>query len=106
MVSSPSFSPVNEYDTGPAAVSRLYHLDLYGYRMRATWHQWVRRPGGIRQRRRAGWPERAATVLPERFLLIEIETVGSNYPRLRFVPTPDADEWMDRFERLRSDFAT
>src|SRR3954469_24867579 len=30
VVSSPSFSLVNEYDTGPAvAVSRLYHLDLY-----------------------------------------------------------------------------
>ena len=44
------------------------------------------------------WPERAATALPERFLLIEIETVGPGSRRLRFVPIPD-DEVSDRPDR-------
>jgi tRNA A37 threonylcarbamoyladenosine biosynthesis protein TsaE len=52
------------------------------------------------------WPERATTVLPERFLLIEIENVESGHRRLRFVPFPDDDVWLDRFQRLRSDLAT
>src|SRR5215208_5000208 len=34
VVSSPSFSLVNEYDTGsPAEVPRLYHIDLYRLRV-------------------------------------------------------------------------
>ena len=108
VVSSPSFSLVNEYDTGPAAVSRLYHLDLYrlqdeGDMASIGFGDLVASDRGVVL---VEWPERAATILPERFLLIEIETIGSDYRRLRFVPTPDDGEWMDRFERLRSDFAT
>ena len=108
VVSSPSFSLVNEYDTGPAAaVSRLYHLDLYrlqdeGDLASIGFDDLVASAGSVVL---VEWPERAATVLPERFLLIEIETVGSDYRRLRFVPTHDDDHWMDRFERLRSNLA-
>jgi tRNA threonylcarbamoyladenosine biosynthesis protein TsaE len=109
VVSSPSFALVNEYDTGPAsAVSRLYHLDLYrlqdeGDLASIGFDDLVASTGGVVL---VEWPERAATVLPERFLLIEIEAVGSNYRRLRFVPGPDDDVWMHRFARLRSDLAT
>jgi tRNA threonylcarbamoyladenosine biosynthesis protein TsaE len=108
VVSSPSFTLVNEYDTGPAAaVSRLYHLDLYrlhdeGDLASIGFDDLVASTAGVVL---VEWPERAATVLPERFLLIEIEAVGSNYRRLRFVPSPDDDVWMHRFDHLRSDLA-
>jgi tRNA threonylcarbamoyladenosine biosynthesis protein TsaE len=108
VVSSPSFSLVNEYDTDPElAVSRLFHLDLY-------------RLGGESDLASIGfddlmasadgvmlveWPERAAAVLPERFLLIEIEPLGPGDRCLRFVPSSDDDVWMDRFARLRSALA-
>ncbi len=108
VVSSPSFSLVNEYDTESAgAVSRLIHLDLY--RLRAEddlasigFDDLMASADGVML---VEWPERAARVLPERFLLIEIEAVGSSHRRLRFVPSPDDDSWLDRFRRLRSDLA-
>jgi tRNA threonylcarbamoyladenosine biosynthesis protein TsaE len=109
VVSSPSFTLVNEYDTGPAvAVSRLYHLDLYrlhdeGDLASIGFDDLVASTGGVVL---VEWPERAVTVLPERFLLIEIETVGSDNRRLRFVPSPDDEVWTHRFARLHSDPAT
>jgi tRNA threonylcarbamoyladenosine biosynthesis protein TsaE len=108
VVSSPSFSLVNEYDTELAgAVSRLFHLDLYRLRgeddlASIGFDDLIASAAGVML---VEWPERAATVLPERFLLIEIETVGSDHRRLRFVPSPDEDAWMDRFQRLRTDLA-
>ena len=108
VVSSPSFSLVNEYDTKLAvAVSRLFHLDLYRLRSEDDlasigFDDLTASADGVVL---VEWPERAATVLPERFLLIEIETVGSGHRRLRFVPSPDDDAWLDRFQRLRSDLA-
>jgi tRNA threonylcarbamoyladenosine biosynthesis protein TsaE len=109
VVSSPSFSLVNEYDTTSAvAVSRLFHLDLY--RLRAGedlasigFNDLMASADGVML---VEWPERAATVLPERFLLIEMETVGFSQRRMRFVPSPDDDVWLDRFQRLRSNLAT
>ena len=105
VVSSPSFSLVNEYDTKSAvAVSRLFHLDLYRLRdedeiASIGFDDLIASADGVVL---VEWPERAATVLPERFLLIEIETVGSGQRRLRFVPSPEDDAWLDRFQRLRS----
>jgi len=105
VISSPSFSLVNEYDTGLAtAVTRLFHLDLYRLRgeddlASIGFEDFVAPADGVTL---VEWPERAATMLPERFLLIEIDTVGSNSRRLRFVPVPDDDAWTCRITSLRS----
>jgi tRNA threonylcarbamoyladenosine biosynthesis protein TsaE len=108
VVSSPSFSLVNEYDTRlAAAVTRLYHLDLYRLRGEEDlasigFEDFVAPADGVTL---VEWPERAATALPDRFLLIEIETVGSDIRRLRFVPVPDDDVWTCRIENLRGHLA-
>ncbi len=104
-ISSPSFSLVNEYDTGLATtVTRLFHLDLYRLRgeddlASIGFEDFVAPAEGVTL---VEWPERAATMLPERFLLIEIETVGFDSRRLRLVPVPDDDAWTCRIESLRS----
>ena len=109
VVSSPSFSLVNEYDTRLAsAVSRLYHLDLYRLRSEGDlatigFEDFVAPADGVTI---VEWPERAGTALPERFLLVEIETVGSDSRCLRFVPVPDDDVWTWRIESLRSRLAS
>lgn len=108
VVSSPSFSLVNEYDTGlTTAVTRLYHLDLYRLQgedelASIGFDDFVAPTDGVTI---VEWPERAATALPERFLLIEIETVGSDSRRLRFTPAPDDETWTCRIESLRSHLA-
>jgi tRNA threonylcarbamoyladenosine biosynthesis protein TsaE len=109
IVSSPSFSLVNEYDTGLAtAVTRLYHLDLYRLRGEVDlasigFDDFMAPADGITL---VEWPERAATALPERFLLIEIETVGPSSRRLRFVPIPNDETSIRRIENLRSHFGS
>ena len=105
VVSSPSFSLVNEYDTGlAAAVTRLYHLDLYRLQgeddlASIGFEDFMAPADGISL---VEWPERASTALPERFLLVEIETVGTGSRRLRFVAIPDDETWGRRIESLRS----
>jgi len=105
VVSSPSFSLVNEYYVDQAVtVSRLFHLDLYRLRDAGElasigFDDLVASAEGVTL---VEWPERAATVLPDRFLLIEILTVGSSHRLLRLVPSPDDGAWRDRLERLRS----
>jgi tRNA threonylcarbamoyladenosine biosynthesis protein TsaE len=108
VVSSPSFSLVNEYDTEPALpVSRLFHLDLYRLGEESDlasigFDDLMASADGVML---VEWPERAAAVLPEQYLLIEIEPVGPGDRRLRFVPSPDDGAWMDRFARLGSELA-
>ena len=107
VVSSPSFSLVNEYDPGiAAAVTRLYHLDLYRLRqeddLASIGFDDFAVPDAVTL---VEWPERAATALPDRFLLIEIETVGSESRRLRFVPVP-MTTWTYRIESLRTRLAS
>jgi tRNA threonylcarbamoyladenosine biosynthesis protein TsaE len=105
VVSSPSFSLVNEYDTGhAAAVTRLYHLDLC--RLRSAddlasigFDDFMAPADGITV---VEWPERASTALPERFLLVEIETIGSGSRRLRFIAIPDDEISGRRIESLSS----
>jgi len=103
VVSSPSFSLVNEYYVDQAVtVSRLFHLDLYRLRDAGElasigFDDLVASAEGVTL---VEWPERAATVLPDRFLLIEILTVGSSHRLLRLVPSPDDGAWRDRLERL------
>ena len=108
VVSSPSFSLVNEYDTGLASTtSRLYHLDLYRLRDEADlasigFDDLMAAADGVML---VEWPERAAAALPDRFLLIEIEPVGPESRRLRFVAGADDEIWMSRIERLDSHLA-
>jgi tRNA threonylcarbamoyladenosine biosynthesis protein TsaE len=105
VVSSPSFSLVNEYDTRlGAAVTRLYHLDLYRLRgeddlASIGFDDFMAPADGITL---VEWPERASTALPERFLLVEIETLGSGSRRLRFLSVPDDEVSRRRIESLRS----
>jgi tRNA threonylcarbamoyladenosine biosynthesis protein TsaE len=105
VVSSPSFSLVNEYDTRlGAAVTRLYHLDLYRLRgeddlASIGFDDFMAPVEGITL---VEWPERASTALPERFLLVEIETLGSGSRRLRFLSIPDDEVSGRRIESLRS----
>jgi tRNA threonylcarbamoyladenosine biosynthesis protein TsaE len=108
VVSSPSFSLVNEYDTEQPAVSRLFHLDLYrlgdeGDLASIGFDDLVASADGVML---VEWPERAVTALPERFLLIEIETVGSDNRHLRFIPIPNDGAWVERIERLHSHVAS
>ncbi|MCC2626483.1 MAG: hypothetical protein K0S14_133 [Thermomicrobiales bacterium] len=105
VVSSPSFSIVNEYETGLAAVvARLYHLDLYRLRSEDDlasigFDDFMPPADGIAI---VEWPERAPTALPERFLLIEIETIGAGSRRLRFTAIPEDEVWDRTFESLRT----
>jgi tRNA threonylcarbamoyladenosine biosynthesis protein TsaE len=109
VVSSPSFSLVNEYGTGgAAAVTRLYHLDLYRLQgeddlASIGFDDFMAPADGVTL---VEWPERASTALPERFLLVEIEPVGPGSRRLRFSATPDDEISTHRFESIRSQFGS
>jgi tRNA threonylcarbamoyladenosine biosynthesis protein TsaE len=105
IVSSPSFSLVNEYDTGlDSAVTRLYHLDLYRLRgeddlASIGFDDFMAPIDGVTI---VEWPERAATTLPERFLLIEFETTRPSSRRLRIISIPDDEISMRRIGDLRT----
>ena len=104
VVSSPSFSLVNEYDAGrDAPVTRLYHLDLYRLQgeddlASIGFNDFAGPEDGITV---IEWPERAAAMLPDRYLLIEIEMTGADRRNLRFVPFAHDDLWEKRFANLR-----
>jgi tRNA threonylcarbamoyladenosine biosynthesis protein TsaE len=105
VVSSPSFALVNEYDTGlVAAVTRLYHLDLFRLQSEDDlasigFDDFMAPADGITV---VEWPERASAALPERFLLVEIESVGPGSRRLRVAAIPDDEASGRRIESLRS----
>jgi tRNA threonylcarbamoyladenosine biosynthesis protein TsaE len=108
VVASPSFALVNEYDAGLAApVTRLYHLDLYRLTNSddlATigFADLVAPVDGVTL---VEWPERALDDLPERYLLIEIESAGVERRRLHVVPVPDDKQWSSRITDLRERLA-
>ena len=111
VVSSPSFSLVNEYQTGPRApVRRLYHLDLYRLQgeddlASIGFDDFAGPTDGATI---VEWPERAAALLPDRYMLIEIESTGATTRSLRFTPVPDDGWWNIRLANLsaRIDAAT
>jgi tRNA threonylcarbamoyladenosine biosynthesis protein TsaE len=104
VVSSPSFALVNEYDGGLLApVTKLYHLDLYRLHVveelaSIGFEDYIAPTDGVTL---IEWPERAAEVLPDRYLLIEFTAIGENRRRLRITPTPVDDAWTQRFADLR-----
>ena len=104
VVSSPSFSLINEYDASHAvAATRLYHLDLYRLQSEDDlasigFGDFMTPVDGVTL---VEWPERAATALPERFFLIEIASLGSASRRLRILAIPDDEDSSRRMECLR-----
>jgi tRNA threonylcarbamoyladenosine biosynthesis protein TsaE len=103
VVSSPSFALVNEYDVrGEHPVDRLYHLDLYRLQDERDldsigFAEFMAPNDGASI---VEWPERAASQLPGRYILIEIGYAGENQRSLSVGPFPDDDAWATRFEDL------
>lgn len=105
VVASPSFALVNEYDAGLLApVSRLYHLDLYRLRGEEDlasigFSDFTHPVDGVTL---IEWPERAAGVLPERYVLVELEVAGPDRRRVRLTLVPDAASWGSRGDDLNA----
>jgi len=104
VVSSPSFALVNEYDVpaGPL-VSRLYHLDLYrlqGDELDSIGFADFAAPADGATL--VEWPERAADALPDRYLLIELTTTGTDRRRLQLSLHPPDGAWDERYAELRA----
>jgi tRNA threonylcarbamoyladenosine biosynthesis protein TsaE len=108
VVSSPSFALINEYDSGvPGPVSRLYHLDLYRLRDDAEldsigFAEYVAPDDGVAL---VEWPERAVTLLPARYVLVELESAGADHRMIRITPFPTDGSWSGRLADLRARFA-
>lgn len=98
-VASPSFALVNEYAL-PAL--RLLHLDLY--RLDDPDELETIGFGELTSADEAivviEWPERAASSLPDRYLLVEILHAGEGQRTLRVSGTP-AGAWHERLLKLQ-----
>ena len=105
VVSSPTFTLVNEYEGGLLApVANLYHLDLYrlhgGEELASIgFEDYIAPSDGVTL---IEWPERAAEALPDRYLLIEIAAIGDQRRRMRIAPSPPDAAWLGRMAELRS----
>ena len=105
VVASPSFALVNEYDAGLLApVTRLYHLDLYRLQgeddlASIGFADFIHPVDGVTL---IEWPERAVRMLPDRYLLIELEVADRERRRLRFILAPEAAAWERRGDDLRT----
>jgi tRNA threonylcarbamoyladenosine biosynthesis protein TsaE len=109
VVSSPTFALVNEHviDHGRAGV-RLYHVDLYrlqGEEDLASigFSELVAPSDGVTV---VEWPERAAGLLPEQYLLVELEHIGTDRRRLAVSAFPDGGALGDRVADLRARVGT
>ena len=108
VVSSPSFSLVNEYETGAAeTVSRLYHLDLFRLvgedDLASIGFGELTAPDSAITL--VEWPECAGELLPNRYVLIELTAVGTNRRVLRISTIPDVESWKERFGDLEARFS-
>ncbi len=79
VVSSPSFTMVNEYPGQPP----LYHIDLYrlkdpGELRELGWDEYLCRDGMTV----IEWGEKASDYLPSRYYLIEFEIIGDTQRRI------------------------
>lgn len=102
-VTSPSFALVNEY-AAPAAepVSHLYHLDLYRLDTldeleTIGFSDIVNAPTAVIL---VEWPERAFGALPERYLLVELTSLGEDKRQLAISAAPVDDAWHMRLADL------
>lgn len=103
-VSSPSFALVNEYAL-PAL--RLFHLDLYRLNDPADlesigFAELTSAEDGIAI---VEWPERASSMLPDRYLLVEIAYAGEGQREVRISGAPVA-AWLERLPALQSALTT
>jgi tRNA threonylcarbamoyladenosine biosynthesis protein TsaE len=103
VVSSPSFALVNEYviDHGPAG-ARLYHVDLYRLQSDEDlasigFADLVAPSDGVTV---VEWPERAVGLLPEQYLLVELEHSGTDRRRLAVSAFPPGGALDDRVADL------
>lgn len=82
IVSSPTFTIVNQYGQNPA----LYHVDLYRLEtvseVRDLGYEELFEPDGVTV---VEWAERAESLLPEKRLDIYLEVIGENDRRLKLV---------------------
>jgi tRNA threonylcarbamoyladenosine biosynthesis protein TsaE len=98
-VASPSFALVNEY---ALPQRRLFHLDLYRLDDPADldgigFAEMTSTEDGIAL---VEWPERAGTLLPDRYLLVEISYAGEARRSVR-VTGVSTESWMGRFPALQ-----
>ncbi len=104
-VQSPTFTLVNEHDgTRPDGTPlRLYHLDLYRLAGEADlesfgFEQYLAPADGVAV---VEWPERAATVLPEAYLLVRLAAVGADARRITIEAVPPEGVYVERLDALR-----
>jgi tRNA threonylcarbamoyl adenosine modification protein YjeE len=103
-VASPSFALVNEY---ALPLLRLFHLDLYRLDDPADlesigFAELTSAEDGIAI---VEWPERAGTLLPDRYLLVEIMYAGEDRRDVRLGGAP-ASAWLERLPALESALAS
>ncbi len=102
-VTSPSFALVNEYALPTGAPSgHLYHLDLYRLDTfdeleTIGFTDIVNAPTAITL---VEWPERALGELPDRFLLVEITSLGEGMRKLTVSAFPTDRAWQPQLADL------
>ena len=99
-VQSPTFTLVNEHD---GTLLRLYHLDLYRLAGEADlesfgFEQYLAPVDGVAL---VEWPERAAAVLPEEYLLVQLAPVGVDARRITIEAVPREGMYAQRLDALR-----
>ncbi len=104
-VQSPTFTLVNEHDgrTPDGAPLRLYHLDLYrlageGDLESFGFEQYLAPVDGVAV---VEWPERAAAVLPEEYLLVRLAPLGVAGRRITIEAVPPEGVHQERLGALR-----
>lgn len=90
VVNSPTFTLVGEHGGRPA---RLIHIDLYrledpGELESFGYGELLHSPDAVTV---VEWPERAGTLLPDRWLLVEISHAGPDRRTVRLDPHPAGD---------------
>jgi tRNA threonylcarbamoyladenosine biosynthesis protein TsaE len=105
VVASPSFALVNEYEAGLAApIARLYHLDLFRLTDRGELASigFAELTSPLEGVTIVEWPERAVDDLPDRYLLVDIDSPTAGTRRFRFSLTPCDERWQARMVDLRN----
>lgn len=104
IVSSPTFTLVSEYEgKAEAGPIRLHHIDLY--RLEGEDDLYSIGLDELLEDRNAicaiEWPQRATSILPEAWLLIELEPVADTKRRIRFIGR--GERYLDLVSELRAE---